>query len=89
MPEAKRQEVVHVVFGGKIVLAAYRGGFAESAEMHARCVTGATVVTVELLERVPREIISDLDIEYSGQEDDETPVTPRTMTLEDLDDHEP
>jgi hypothetical protein len=80
---------VHIVHGGGIVLAAYKGEAADSAEMHRRCVTGATVISVELLDRVPPEILSDLEIEFAGEDEDDTPVTARTLTVEDLDDAGP
>jgi hypothetical protein len=79
-------ELVHVVFGGGIILAVYRQ--ADSAELHRRCVTGATVATAELLDRVPNEILTDIDIEFEADSDDDTPITPRTMTVEDLDDQD-
>lgn len=77
---------VHVVFGGGIVLAAYRGTAADSAELHRRVITGATITSVELLDRVPPEVLADLETEFAGDSDDDTPVQPRTFTVEDLDD---
>ena len=81
------KEIVHIVFGGGIVLAAYRGHCADSAELHRRCITGATVATAEVLDRVPPEVLTDLNVEFDSEGDDDTPVTARTLTVEDLDDH--
>lgn len=82
--------VVHIVWGGGVVLAAYAGEAADSAELHARCVTGATVTSVDVLTRVPSEIMVDLDVEFSGEDADDTPVDgvvrPRTITVDEIDD---
>jgi hypothetical protein len=86
---AAYKPIVHIVWGGGIVLAAYAQAAADSAELHARCVTGALVTSVELLERVPPEILSDLETEFEGQNEDDTPVVARTLTVEDLDDAKP
>jgi hypothetical protein len=84
------KDLVHIVFGGSIVLAAYRGDAADSAELHRRCVTGALVTSVEILTRVPLEIMVDLDVEFQGEASDDTPidgvVTPRTITVDEIDD---
>ena len=84
------KERVHIVFGGGIVLAVYRDDAADSAELHRRCVTGALVTSVEILTRVPPEIVVDLDVEFQGEVSDDTPVdgvvTPRTSTVDEIDD---
>jgi hypothetical protein len=80
----KPLEVVHVVFGGGIALAAYRAEAADSAELHARCITGAVVASVELLSRVPPEIIRDLEAEVFAEIDDDTPLQVEALTYEDL-----
>lgn len=84
------KDFIHIVFGGGIVLAAYRGDAADSAELHRRCVTGALVISVEILTRVPIEIMVDLDVEFQGEASDDTPVdspiSPRTITVDDLED---
>jgi hypothetical protein len=74
------------VFGGGIVLAVYAGSAADSAELHRRCITGATIATVEVIDRVPPEILTDLDVEFAGENDDDTPVQPRTLTVDEIDD---
>jgi hypothetical protein len=79
-------DTVFIVFGGGIVLAVYRGTSADSAELHKRCVTGASVTSAEIIDRVPEEILKDLDVEFAGEDEDDTPVQPRTFTVEDLDD---
>jgi hypothetical protein len=82
-------EIVHIVWGGGLVLAVYRGECADSAELHRRCLTGASVTSAEVLDRVPQEILTDLNVEFEGQDEDDTPVTARTLTVEDLDDAGP
>lgn len=76
------KEVVHIVIGGGIVLAAYKGEAADSAEMHKLCITGAVVHSVPLLERVPPEILADQQAEFEGDVDDDTPVEARRVTVE-------
>jgi len=66
------------------VLAVYRERSADSAELHKRCITGALVASVELLDRVPPEILTDVDFEFSSDQEDDTPVTQRTGTTQDL-----
>jgi hypothetical protein len=85
-PDKPAPEIIHIVYGGGIVLAAYRGSAVDSAELHKRCITGAVVASVEILDRVPAEVLADLETEFAGEEEDETPVEPRTLTVEDLDD---
>lgn len=63
---------IHVVIGGGMVLGAYRQ--ADSAELHRRCVTGATVVACDLLDAVPQEILDDVRVEWDADLDDDTPV---------------
>jgi hypothetical protein len=53
-------EHIHIVIAGGIVLGAYRDGHADSAELHSRCITGAKVVSCDLFEAVPRELLDDL-----------------------------
>ena len=52
--------------------------------------TGALVTSVEILTRVPPEIVVDLDVEFQGEVSDDTPVdgvvTPRTITVDEIDD---
>jgi len=79
---------VHIIWGGGIVLAAYVEEAADSAELHARVITGAMMTTVELLDRVPKAILDDVGTEFEGASDEDTPITPRTLTVEDLDDPE-
>lgn len=81
-----RAPIVHIVCGGGLILAAYREHAGDSAELHSRVITGARVLSLELLERVPPEVLADLESEFEAQDQDDTPVTARTMTVEDLDD---
>jgi hypothetical protein len=86
---AGRKPIVHIVWGGGVILAAYHEHAVDSAEMHKRCITGATITSVELFDRVPSDVLSDLDMEFDSEQQDDTPVTARTLTVEDLDDAEP
>jgi hypothetical protein len=51
-----KPEVIHIVIGGGIVLAAYRDSAADSAEMHKRCMTGVSVQSVRLDDAPPEMI---------------------------------
>lgn len=64
--------VIHVVLGESIVLGAYTR--ADIAYRHARCITGADVVSCELREALPPEILADIELEW---EDDE--MTPEIV----------
>lgn len=77
------EDLIHIVIGGGIVLGAYRPGSADSAELHKRCITGASIVSCELRERVPQEILDDLHAEWEGTDDDDTPVT--MVSVDDVD----
>ena len=85
--------IVHVVMGGGIVLGTYRRP--DLAFTHARCITGATVESldidtvspelracIEVLDALPPEIKSDIEAEWEGDDD----ITPRVIAPEDLDD---
>lgn len=71
---------IFIVIAGGLVLGAYSRS--DSAHLHARCVTGATVVDCELLDGVPDSVREDIasDFEYDGDED--TPVVDTTPTLD-------
>lgn len=58
-----------VVSGGPIVLGAYSDP--SPAHLHARCVTGASVVCVEVLHTLPDSI---RDVLASEEFDDDTPT---------------
>lgn len=73
MPNIRRQplvETVSLVIGGSLVLAAYR--LEPVAAIHARAMTGTSVLTLEVFDRVPPSILEDLERDYDG--DDDTPV---------------
>lgn len=72
MAPTNERDVVHVVIAGGIVFAAYR--HADSGELHARTVTGAKSVSVEVLDHVPDDVLADIQIEFDSDIDDETPV---------------
>lgn len=93
---AEKPDIVHVAMGGGIVLAAYRR--ADLAMMHARCITGASAVPldlngiapdlracIEVLDRLPPEIAADLDVEW--EDDDVTPeiVDDVDVSIDDID----
>jgi hypothetical protein len=88
-------DIVHVVMGGGIVVAAYRRP--DLAMAHARCVTGATVcsfdtrkiaaelralLAMEVLEHLPASIKVDIEVEW--EHDNDTPVV--AMDVSDLED---
>lgn len=60
-----------VVSDGPIVLGAYSRP--SPAHTHARCVTGASVVCVEVMDELPEGIIDELMEEFG--DDTPTPVT--------------
>lgn len=67
--------VIYVVIAhGPLVLGAYTT--ADSAHLHARCVTGASAVECELLEQVSAEIREDIYQAEVEDFDEETPVDP-------------
>ena len=95
LPSGVLPDVVHVVMGGGLVLAAYRRP--DLAMAHARCVTGTTVTSFdtrsipgalralianEVLEQLPIAIKIDIEVEW--EHDDDTPVV--AMSVDDLDD---
>lgn len=65
------REELHLVFGAGILLGAYWR--TDSAHLHARCVTGATVLgPVTVRDHVPPEVLEDLESdEWDGGD---TPV---------------
>lgn len=74
-------EVIYIVIGGGLVIAAYRGiNGATMAGIHSRCITGATVVPCDLEESLPPEIRNDIAEEWAG--DSDTPI----VTINDVDD---
>lgn len=58
-----------VLCDGSFVLGAYRDG--NLAHTHARTVTGASVVTIELLSELPDSVLDALGDDF---DDDDTPV---------------
>lgn len=73
-----------VIAPGPFVLGAYTRE--DSAHLHARCVTGAVVVSCELLESVPPEIRADIQVDEQGGrggmssvewDDIDTPIDPK------------
>lgn len=88
-------EILHVVMGGGIVLATYRRS--DLAHQHARCITGATVASLErekipldlidciqVLDRLPPEIVEDVNTEWEG--DDEVTPEVTVFNITDLED---
>ena len=67
-----RNETIHVVIAGGIVFDAYR--HADSAELHARVLTGGKAVSCMLRDSVPPEILEDIQSDFDRDNDDETPV---------------
>jgi hypothetical protein len=63
-------KVIHIVIGGGVVFNAYTR--ADLAYRHAMCVKGCDVVACQLLDELPPEIRTDLQVEWEG--DDDTPV---------------
>jgi hypothetical protein len=64
---------VTLVIGSGLVLAAYRRS--DSAQLHARCITGAAAIgPIPILEAVPEEILKDLESDFSYEDDQDTPV---------------
>lgn len=61
-----------VICDGPMILAAYRRP--QPAHTHMRCITGASVVLVEVLDEVPATILDDL-VSEDFDEDQDTPVT--------------
>jgi hypothetical protein len=73
--------VIYLVVGpGVVVLAAYTR--ADSAFLHARCVTGAEVVQRDLFERVPDSVRSDIASDVEFEDAGDTPV----ISVDDLPD---
>lgn len=62
---------VYLVVGSGVILAAYRRR--ETADIHSRCLTGATVTALRVDDQVPPEILEDLEIEDDWEGGD-TPV---------------
>lgn len=73
------RRVVHVVLGDDIVLDAYWR--ADVAIRHARCITGADVVSLEVRDEIPPEIRADIEFEWESDEE-----TPRVVDIDDIDD---
>lgn len=64
---------VHLVMGPDgIVLRAYK--HAGHAQVHARAVTGAVVVSVDVTDRLDEAIADDLEAEQEWDDDGDTPV---------------
>lgn len=71
---------IFIVIAGGIVLGAYVR--ADSAYLHARCVTGAVVVDCELLDGVPDSVRDDIASDFEDDIDADTPVVDTTPTLD-------
>lgn len=65
-------EPIHVVIAGGIVFDAYR--HPDSAELHARVLTGGKVVSCMLRDAVPPVVLDDIASDFDRDNDDETPV---------------
>jgi len=65
--------IVYLVVGDRtLILGAY---FHQAhANVHSRCITGASVVTIEVYDTLPEAIIDQLQEDFEDDEDD-TPVT--------------
>lgn len=70
---------IHVVIAGGILFAAYHD--ARIANAHALTISGAVVVAIELLDRLPPEVRDDISHDF-WDEEQETPV----IGVEELDD---
>jgi hypothetical protein len=89
-------EILYVVMGGEIVLAAYWR--MDLAARHSRCLTGTTVAVVnmtqvtptllaliknEILHELPASIVEDIQADAEGWNED---PTPEVVGVDDLDD---
>ena len=75
-------KTIHIVIGSGIVLGAYTR--ADSAFLHARCVTGADVVACELMDSVSPSVRADLEADEDWEDAGDTPV----VDVEDMPDAE-
>ena len=67
-----RDEIIHVVIAGGIVFDAYR--HADSAELHARVLTGGKAISCMLRDSVPTSVLDDIASDFDRDNDDDTPI---------------
>lgn len=71
---------IHLVIAGDFIIQAYTPDRADQAHIHARCVTGAFVMSVSLRDRIPSSIREDINSDFDDGGD--TPVVDTSPTLD-------